>query len=106
MVSYRSGPEWEERFDQQRDKSEPPSFKADFNIERYLDFQGERMARRYDPNSFLYISKAMDMFNIGQGFASMEEGMARIKCPTLVLGVQSDILFPVHQQQEITDQLR
>ena len=48
----------------------------------------------------------MDMFDMGDGFESLEEGVARVKCPVLVLGVTSDILFPVVQQREMADLLQ
>jgi homoserine O-acetyltransferase len=48
----------------------------------------------------------MDMFDIGEQFGSLEDGMARITCPTLVIGVQSDILFPITQQKEIVSLLK
>lgn len=44
-------------------------------------------------------TQAMDMFDLGQGFAKLQEGLGRIRSPALILGVQSDILFPVHQQK-------
>lgn len=48
----------------------------------------------------------MDMFDLGEGFASLQDGLRRIQCPALILGVQSDILFPVHQQKEVATLLR
>ena len=112
-ISYRSGPEWETRFfNKRKDESLPLSepharnFGPDFLVESYLSHQAEAFSTRFDPNSLLYISKAMDMFDMGRGFHSLKDGLGRIKCPTLVLGVQSDILFPVKQQKEIADILR
>jgi homoserine O-acetyltransferase len=54
----------------------------------------------------LYISKAMDMFDMGRGYDSLADGLRRIKAPALILGVQSDILFPVKQQKEVADILK
>lgn len=65
-VTYRSGPEWEKRFGRQRaDPSKPPALCPDFLIETYLDHAGEKFSLEYDPNSLLYISKAMDLFDLG-----------------------------------------
>jgi homoserine acetyltransferase len=135
-ITYRSGPEWEQRFGRKRISSTAsPSFEPDFAIEGYLDHQGERFSTgSYDPNSLLYISKAMDMFDMSHPIpqdpnasvdpnvstqGEMDErtdphahldrlikGLDPVKMPTLVLGVQSDILFPVWQQREIADCLR
>ncbi|CAH0018564.1 unnamed protein product [Clonostachys rhizophaga] len=65
-VTYRSGPEWEQRFGRRRaDPSKPPALCPDFLIETYLDHAGEKWCLTFDPNSFLYVSKAMDLFDLG-----------------------------------------
>ena len=68
--------------------------------------QGQKFCESYDPNSILYISKAMDMFDVGSKFPSLLEGVARVRCPILVLGVNSDVLFPVEQQREMATLLK
>lgn len=66
-VTYRSGPEWEQRFGRRRaDPSRPPALCPDFLVETYLDHAGEKWCLEYDPNSLLYVSKAMDLFDLGQ----------------------------------------
>lgn len=65
-VTYRSGPEWEMRFGRRRaDNSRPPALCPDFLIETYLDHAGEKFCLEYDANSLLYVSKAMDLFDLG-----------------------------------------
>ncbi|SMQ49173.1 unnamed protein product [Zymoseptoria tritici ST99CH_3D7] len=65
-ITYRSGPEWENRFGRQRaDASKPPALCPDFLIETYLDHAGEKWCLEYDANSLLYVSKAMDLFDLG-----------------------------------------
>ncbi|ORX52023.1 homoserine O-acetyltransferase, partial [Hesseltinella vesiculosa] len=190
-ISYRSGPEWELRFGRKRaQEDQSPALCPDFLIETYLDHQGERFCLQYDANSLLYISKAMDMFDMSasqrqrlakqrdqnqhkleailnkeqratddvhvaqvcrsvmgatsaleqvpqpqveegsavpkDGLAvsgkrqrplttlsetdpstqDLIEGMKVINMPTLVLGIQTDLLFPVWQQKEIAECLR
>ncbi|CAK7238560.1 Serine O-succinyltransferase [Sporothrix eucalyptigena] len=74
-VTYRSGPEWEQRFGRRRaDPSKPPALCPDFLIETYLDHAGEKFCLTYDPNSLLYVSKAMDLFDLG---ASHQERSAQ-----------------------------
>ncbi|CDO96344.1 unnamed protein product [Kluyveromyces dobzhanskii CBS 2104] len=64
-VTYRSGPEWESRFGTERlDDDSSPVLCPDFLIETYLDHQGEKFSLEYDANSFLYISKTMDLFSL------------------------------------------
>ena len=66
-ITYRSGPEWEKRFGRSRaDPSKPPALCPDFLIETYLDHAGEKWCLEYDANSLLYISKAMDLFDLGR----------------------------------------
>lgn len=65
-VTYRSGPEWEKRFGRKRaDPTKQPALCPDFLIETYLDHAGEKFCLEYDPNSLLYVSKAMDLFDLG-----------------------------------------
>ncbi|KAK9352928.1 Alpha/Beta hydrolase protein [Lipomyces doorenjongii] len=64
-ITYRSGPEWEQRFGRRRaDPRKLPALCADFLIETYLDHQGEKFCLEYDANSLLYVSKAMDLFDL------------------------------------------
>ncbi|KAK6345377.1 hypothetical protein TWF718_007294 [Orbilia javanica] len=66
-VTYRSGPEWEQRFSRLRaDPTKPPALCPDFKIETYLDHAGEKWCLEYDANSLLYISKAMDLFDLSE----------------------------------------
>lgn len=86
-ITYRSGPEWEKRFGRQRaDASKPPALCPDFLIETYLDHAGEKWCLEYDANSLLYISKAMDLFDLGRGLQEAtlqrrEENSDRLKIP-------------------------
>ncbi|XP_064616356.1 uncharacterized protein LOC135480451 [Liolophura sinensis] len=101
-MTYRSGPEWDHRFGRKRiEDTDHISLCPTFLIENYLEHQGESFSNKYDPNSLLYISKAMDLFDISEGCPSLTEGMSRITCPVLVMGVQTDIIFPIWQQREI-----
>ncbi|KAI8609397.1 Alpha/Beta hydrolase protein [Chytriomyces sp. MP71] len=64
-ITYRSGPEWEVRFGRKRANTKfERNFKPDFMIETYLLHQGKKWLGQYDPNSLLYISRAMDMFDM------------------------------------------
>ncbi|RGB27575.1 Alpha/Beta hydrolase protein [Rhizophagus diaphanus] len=172
-ISYRSGPEWEQRFGRKRQfEEQSPALCPDFLIETYLDHQGERFCLQYDPNSLLYISKAMDIFDMSASvleklkrlrsantkklfnarshndahhvtcdtssslsqesfiksslkstrerkhisslasnvnnndLEDLVQGLSIVKHPSLILGIQSDILFPCWQQKEIAECLR
>lgn len=161
-VTYRSGPEWEQRFGVERaDPDRQPALCPDFKIETYLDHAGEKWCLDFDPNSFLYVSKAMDLFDLGkrgrdkalrsrtqseqkfmgehlaaneleykplgqcsfdkpvknntrtrwftpeQSQEDLLQGVSKLaQKDVLVIGVESDILFPVWQQREITNLLK
>jgi homoserine O-acetyltransferase/O-succinyltransferase len=101
VISYRSAEEWRVRFARQRVKApEAPSrqsdpFATEFEVERYLDGHASRWAGSFDPCSYIYLSRAMDWFDL-----SAHTGKPKFES-ALVVGVASDILFPLHQQQEI-----
>jgi homoserine O-acetyltransferase len=91
-ISYRSGPDWDLRFGRKRADG-PPTFGVDFEVESYLDHQGRKFCKEYDANSYLYVSKAMDLFDV-------TDGLSGFRGNALVMGVTSDLLFPVWQQRE------
>ena len=72
-----------------------------FEVERYLEHHGNKIATRFDANSYLSIGKAMDLHDVARGRGSLERAMARVKAPTLVVGIWSDMLYPAYQQEQI-----
>ncbi len=76
-----------------------------FEVERYLEYHGDKLVRRFDTNSYLIIGKAMDLHDVGRGRSGLVAAMARISSPTLVMGISSDILYPTYQQRQIHDLL-
>ena len=105
-ITYRSGPEWQERFGRERATEGAPTLGEDFEIEAYLAHQAEKFCLQYDANSYLYISKAMDLFDLVTPPADGAPApIEAIGCPALVVGVTTDVLFPVWQQRELRDLL-
>lgn len=105
-ITYRSGPEWQARFGRKRPDG-PPRLDEDFQVETYLAYQGEKFCLQYDANSYLYISKAMDLFDLRPEEPHREgPTIDDVQCPSLVVGVTSDFLFPVRQQRELAESLR
>jgi homoserine O-acetyltransferase len=76
-----------------------------FQVERYLEYHGAKLARRFDANSYLLLSKAMDLHELARGRGGLEEALARVSAPTLVVGISSDTLYPPYQQQHVRDLL-
>ncbi len=77
-----------------------------FEIENYLDYQGESIVKRFDANSYLYLLRALDLFDLSVGYSSYEAALARIDARVLVVGVSSDILYPPCQQEELAETMR
>ncbi|RMF76886.1 MAG: homoserine O-acetyltransferase [Acidobacteria bacterium] len=105
-ITYRSGPEWDRRFARERTIDGPPTFDVDYQVESYVVHQGDRFVERFDANSYLYLSKAMDLFDLGDDAPSYEDGVARIHARSLLVGVTTDLLFPIHQTEEVARILR
>ena len=72
-----------------------------FEVEGYLEYHGDKLVRRFDANSYLLIGKAMDLHDIGRRAGGLAATMARIEAPALVMGIDSDILYPTYQQHRI-----
>jgi homoserine O-acetyltransferase len=107
LVSYRAADEWNSKFDRSRLPAEKRSgkrFEREFEIENYLEYNAQKFINSFDPNSYLYLSRAMDWFDIAEHGGSLEDGMSKLDVKrALVIGVTTDILFPSRQQKEIAD---
>ncbi|MGI9623858.1 MAG: homoserine O-acetyltransferase, partial [Acidimicrobiales bacterium] len=74
-----------------------------FQMESYLDYHGEKLVRRFDANSYLILNHAMDTHDLARGRGSLEAAARRIKVPVVTASINTDILYPPHQQMEIRD---
>jgi homoserine O-acetyltransferase/O-succinyltransferase len=81
-------------------------FSADFEVESYLRYRGGQFVTRFDANSYLYITKAMDYFDLAAGHASLAAAFERTKARFLVLSFTSDWLYPTYQSLEVVSALR
>lgn len=114
MITYQSNASMDRRFGRRLQVKEGQSaddldlfnFSTQFQVESYLNYQGRKLVNRFDANSYLYLTRALDLFDLGRGFESYEAALARIQCPTLVIGIDSDILYPTYQQKEFVDILK
>lgn len=70
----------------------------DFRASSYQNYQGQKLSKRFDAKSYWYLSKAMDSHDVGRNRESQEKALAQVKAKTLVIGIQSDLLFPVEEQ--------
>ena len=81
-------------------------FKTYFQIESYLDHQADKFLRRFDANSYLHITRSMDLADPVSAYGSLDAAFARVKARTLVVSYENDILFPAWQSKEIVRSLK
>jgi len=77
-------------------------FDSEFSVETYLDYQGQQFVNRFDANSYLYVTKAIDYFDISERYGSLNDAMAAIDARMLVLSYSSDWLYPPYLSEQIT----
>jgi homoserine O-acetyltransferase len=109
MITYRSELQFAQRFGRDRVDPAPESllaFDNDFQVESYLRHQGEKVVRRFDPRSYVYLTKAMDLHDVALGYSSLEEALGRIKARVLAVGIDSDVLFAPQDIQATAETLR
>lgn len=81
-------------------------FGLEFEVESYLRYHGTKLVQRFDANTYLYLTKAMDLFDARAGFGSTEQALRRIRCPVHVVGITSDILYPHFEQVHLVEALK
>jgi homoserine O-acetyltransferase len=103
QVTFRSDNVFTDRFGRELGAGEhdQPGLWQRFEVERYLDHHGVKLVRRFDANSYLVIGKAMDLHDIAKGRGGVDTALARVRSPALVIGITSDMLYPLYQQRQI-----
>ncbi len=108
MITYQSDDLMSARFGRSTEAkyTEWPEFQQRYDIEGYLHYQGDKLVNRFDANSYLYLTRAMDSHDIGWKRDGYENALAQIEAPTLGIGISSDILFPATYTIDFVDRLR
>ncbi len=76
-------------------------FHPEFAVESYLQHQGQKFVNRFDANSYLYITKALDYFDVARGYNSLPEALQQTRCAFLIISFSSDWLYPAAPSQEM-----
>lgn len=107
-ITYLSEEAMHRKFGRQlQDKAEYGyDFVTDFQVESYLRYKGDHFVKRFDANSYLYITKAMDYFDLTMPSGSLKETFKVVKAKFLIISFSSDWLFPTHQSKEIVSACR
>eukprot|EP00927_Polykrikos_kofoidii_P018730 TRINITY_DN18719_c0_g1_i1.p1 TRINITY_DN18719_c0_g1~~TRINITY_DN18719_c0_g1_i1.p1 ORF type:complete len:431 (+),score=52.51 TRINITY_DN18719_c0_g1_i1:56-1348(+) len=95
MISYRTAKVYHEKFSRDRSKS------GLFEVRRYLEHQGIKFQSRMDPLSYIKLTEQMDTHDVGRDREGIDEALMSIRQPTLVIGIDSDVLYPLHEQEEL-----
>jgi homoserine O-acetyltransferase len=101
-ITYLSDDSMQEKFGRKLQNKEKYDFNMDFDfeVESYLHYQGQSFTQRFDANSYLYITKALDYFDLSKN-GSLKEGLKDVEAKFLVISVSSDWLYPPYQSREI-----
>ncbi len=110
LITYRSAVEWRQRFGRERVDVRSPRegvFEVEFEIEAYLEAHAQKFVGAFDANCYLYLSRSMDIFDVAEHGGTIEAGLGRIEAgKALVIGVETDFLFPIDQQEEVASVLK
>jgi homoserine O-acetyltransferase len=109
MITYRSAEEWRLRFGRERTTSPDTNgdgFGMTFEVEAYLEHHAMKFTGQFDPNCYLYLSRASDLFDVAEHGSSVQAGLGKVRVKrALIIGVTTDFLFPIYQQRELAEGL-
>lgn len=101
QITYRTRAELRERFGRDPQRGEDPLHGGRFLVEGYLDYHASKLAWRFDANSYIVLSRAMDLHDIGRGRGGVDAALSSISIPTTVIGFDSDRLYYLDEQERI-----
>lgn len=101
-ISYRSELELNDRFAREPQPGESPLGAGRYSVESYLDHHADKLVRRFDANSYLVLSRAMDHHDVGRDRGGPAAALALVQAESTVIGVDSDRLYPIRLQEELS----
>ena len=103
MVSYRTPLGYHKKFGRALANQTGPSYgsKAPWQVKSYLEYQGKKFLERFDPVTYVKLTEQMDSHDIGRGRGSIEKVLSHVEIPVCVLGIDSDVLYPLREQEEM-----
>jgi homoserine O-acetyltransferase len=104
-VSYRTELELEQRFGRDRRGNENPLTGGRYEVESYLEHAGDKLARRFDANSYVVLSQAMNHHDVGRGRGGVAAALGRVRCEVALAGISSDRLYPLRLQHDLAASL-
>lgn len=108
MVSYRTAQGYQGKFGRALRTDDSPAYGADatWQVKSYLEYQGVKFLDRFDPITYVKLTEQMDSHDIGRNRNdSAVDVLKKIEIPTRVLGIDSDVLYPLHEQEELAENI-
>ena len=103
QISYRSELEFDQRFGRDHQGDEDPLAGDHYAVESYLEYHGAKLARRFDANSYIVLSEAMNHHDVGRGRGGVATALARVTAEVTLAGISSDRLYPLRLQHELAE---
>ncbi len=100
MISYRTRSSFEERFGRDRMTDSDA-----YAVESYLRYQGQKLVDRFDANCYVHLTRQMDTHDVARGRGTVHEVLRSVEQPALVIGIGSDVLYPIEEQVELSEAL-
>jgi homoserine O-acetyltransferase len=101
QLSYRTEHEFDVRFAREVQDDESPLRGGRYAVESYLEYQGEKLTRRFDANTYVVLSEAMNHHDVGRARGGVAEALSTVRARVTIAGIASDRLYPLEQQLEI-----
>jgi homoserine O-acetyltransferase len=109
MLSYRSFDSMESKFGREKRRCEPVAgigvLNQSFEIASYLSYQGVKLVQRFDANTYIHLTLAMDDFDVADSRGPLADVLAGVRMPALVMGISSDVLYPEAEQRQLVELL-
>src|SRR5581483_6089430 len=105
QISYRSELELHRRFHRKHQGDSDPLRGGQYATESYLEYHGEKLARRFDANSYVVLSAAMNHHDVGRGRGGIADALATIRADVTIAGVSTDRLYPLRLQHELAEMI-
>jgi homoserine O-acetyltransferase len=103
QVSYRTELELDQRFNRGHQNDEHPFAGGQYTVESYLEYHGEKLARRFDANTYIVLSRVMNHHDVGRGRSGVAAALGRIAGRVTLAGISSDRLYPMRLQDELAE---
>jgi homoserine O-acetyltransferase len=103
QISYRTEIEFDDRFGRDHQGDERPLEGGRYAVESYLEYQGDKLSDRFDANSYIVLSEAMNHHDVGRGRGGIAAALARITAEVSLGGISSDRLYPLRLQYELAE---